>query len=60
MSCRVKVEVNNKTEIYEIDKVAKQANGAVLLREGDAVMLATVAYNDAPSDDDFVPFPYSS
>jgi len=55
MSCRVKVEVNNKTEIYEIDKVAKQANGAVLLREGDAVMLATVAYNDAPSDEDFVP-----
>jgi len=55
MSCRVKVEVNNKTEIYEIDKVAKQANGAVLLREGDAVMLATVAYDDAPSDDDFVP-----
>jgi len=55
MSCRVKVEVNNKTEIYEINKVAKQANGAVLLREGDAVMLATVAYNDAPSDEDFVP-----
>ena len=55
MSCRVKIEVNNKTEIYEIDKVAKQANGAVLLREGDAVMLATVAYNDAPSDEDFVP-----
>ncbi len=55
MSCRVKVEVNNKTEIYEIDKVAKQANGAVLLREGDAVMLATVAYNDAPSDEDFIP-----
>ncbi len=55
MSCRVKIEVNNKTEIYEIDKVAKQANGAVLLREGDAVMLATVAFNDAPSDEDFLP-----
>ena len=55
MSCRVKIEVNNKTEIYEIDKVAKQANGAVLLREGDAVILATVAYNDVQSDEDFLP-----
>ena len=55
MSCRVKVEVNHKIEVYEIDKVAKQANGAVLLREGDAVMLATVVYDDAPSDADFVP-----
>ena len=55
MSCRIKVEVNNKIEVYELDKVAKQANGAVLLREGDAVMLATVAYNDEPSSEDFVP-----
>ncbi len=55
MSCRVKVEVNNKVEIYEIDKVAKQANGAVLLREGDAVILATVAYNDESSGEDFLP-----
>jgi polyribonucleotide nucleotidyltransferase len=51
----VKVEVNNKVEIYEIDKVAKQANGAVLLREGDAVILATVAYNDVQSEEDFLP-----
>jgi polyribonucleotide nucleotidyltransferase len=51
----VKVEVNNKVEIYEIDKVAKQANGAVLLREGDAVILATVAYNDEASGEDFLP-----
>lgn len=55
MSCRVKVEVNNKIEIYEIDKVAKQANGAVLLREGDAVMLATVAFNETASEEDFLP-----
>ena len=55
MSHSVKIEVNNKKEIYEINKVAKQANGAVLLREGDAVILATVVYNDAPSNEDFVP-----
>ena len=55
MSSRVKIEVNNKIEIYEIDKVAKQANGAVLLREGDAVMLATIAYNDEASAEDFLP-----
>jgi polyribonucleotide nucleotidyltransferase len=55
MSCRVKIEVNNKNEIYEIDKVAKQANGAVLLREKDAVILATVAYDDQPTEEDFLP-----
>jgi polyribonucleotide nucleotidyltransferase len=55
MSCRVKIEVNNKSEIYEIDKVAKQANGAVLLREKDAVILATVAYDDQPTEEDFLP-----
>ncbi len=55
MSCSVKVEVNNKIEIYEIDKVAKQASGAVMLRNGKAVVLATVAYDEKPSEEDFLP-----
>ena len=55
MSHSVKIEINNKTEIYEIDKVAKQASGAVLLREKDAVILATVAYEEESVDEDFLP-----
>ncbi len=55
MSCTVSIKVNNKEEIYEIDKVARQAAGAVLLREKDAVVLATVARDDKKVDEDFLP-----
>ncbi len=55
MSSQVEIELNNKCEIYEIDKVAKQANGAVLLREGDAVILATVTFEDSMVEEDFMP-----
>ncbi len=55
MSSQVEIELNNKCEIYEIDKVAKQANGAVLLREKDAVVLATVVFEDKPVEEDFMP-----
>ncbi len=55
MSCTVTIDVNNKEEIYEIDKVARQAAGAVLLREKNAVMLATVARDDRMVEEDFLP-----
>ena len=55
MSCTVTINVNNKEEIYEIDKVARQAAGAVLLREKNAVVLATVARDDKQVDEDFLP-----
>ncbi len=55
MSCTVTINVNNKEEIYEIDKVARQAAGAVLLREKNAVMLATVARDDRMVEEDFLP-----
>ena len=55
MSHSIKIEINNKIEIYEIDKVAKQASGAVLLKEKDAVILATVAYEDKSVEEDFLP-----
>jgi polyribonucleotide nucleotidyltransferase len=51
----VKVDVNNKSEIYEINKVAKQASGAVMLRERDAVVLATVAYDPVGVEEEFLP-----
>jgi polyribonucleotide nucleotidyltransferase len=55
MSSVVELELNNKKEIYEIDKVARQANGAVLLREKDAVILATVTFDEEPVEEDFLP-----
>jgi polyribonucleotide nucleotidyltransferase len=55
MGCQVEINVNNKNEIYDIDKVAKQAAGAVLARIGDAVILATVARDDKMVEEDFLP-----
>ncbi len=55
MSHIVKIEVNGKEQIFEIDKVARQASGAVLLREGNAVILATVAYEEEQVEEEFLP-----
>lgn len=49
------IEVNNHSEIFDVDKVAKQAAGAVLLRQGKSVVLATVAREDKPVEEDFLP-----
>jgi len=59
MGCEVKINVNNKDELYEIDKVARQASGAVLLREKDAVILAAVARDDKQVEEDFLPLTVS-
>ena len=48
------IEVNNQVEIYDIDKVAKQASGAVLLRVKNTVVLATVAREDTQVTEDFL------
>ncbi|MFW5624606.1 MAG: polyribonucleotide nucleotidyltransferase [Campylobacter hyointestinalis] len=49
------IEVNNQVEIFDLDKVAKQAAGAVLLRVKNTVILATVAREDAVVEEDFLP-----
>ena len=49
------IEVNNHSEVFDVDKVAKQAAGAVLLRQGKSVVLATVAREDKPVEEDFLP-----
>ncbi len=51
----VKIDTNNLHEIYEFDKVAKQANGAVMYRQGKAVLIAAVAVDDKAVDEDFLP-----
>lgn len=49
------IEINKNTEIFNIDKVAKQAAGAVLMRQGKSVVLATVAREEKQVEEDFLP-----
>lgn len=49
------IEINKNTEIFDIDKIAKQAAGAVLMRQGKSVVLATVAREEKQVEEDFLP-----
>ncbi|MFK2821727.1 polyribonucleotide nucleotidyltransferase [Malaciobacter sp. WC5094] len=56
MSTVCEFVLNEKEEIFEFGKVAKQANGSVLAKLGKAVVLATVVSEfDNPVDEDFTP-----
>ena len=56
MSTVCEFELNKKQEIFEFEKVAKQANGSVLARIGNAVVIATVVSEfDNPGSEDFTP-----
>ena len=55
MSSIVDIDVNNLKESFEFNKVAKQADGAVLYRQGKAVLLATVTIDKESSSEDFLP-----
>ncbi|AJC92077.1 polynucleotide phosphorylase [Campylobacter subantarcticus LMG 24377] len=49
------ININNHFEIFDTDKVAKQAAGAVLMQEKNAVVLATVAREEKMVEEDFLP-----
>lgn len=49
------IEINKNTEIFDIDKIAKQAAGAVLMRQDKSVVLATVAREEKQVEEDFLP-----
>ncbi|HEY9129893.1 MAG TPA: polyribonucleotide nucleotidyltransferase [Sulfurovum sp.] len=51
----VKINVNNLDEKYEFNKIAKQASGAVMYRQGKAVLIAAVAVDEKAVDEDFLP-----
>ncbi|MBD3795086.1 MAG: polyribonucleotide nucleotidyltransferase [Epsilonproteobacteria bacterium] len=51
----INLEVNNIHESFTFHKVAKQADGAVWYKCGDAVLLATVAIDKNEVDEDFTP-----
>jgi len=51
----VNINVNNLDESYEFNKIAKQASGAVMYRQNKAVLIAAVAIDETPVDEDFLP-----
>ncbi len=51
----IEININNLNEKYSFNKVAKQASGAVLYHCGDAVLLAAVAIDPQPVEEDFLP-----
>ena len=51
----VEINVNNLEEKYTFNKVAKQASGAVMYSQGKAVLIAAVAIDEKPVDEDFLP-----
>src|SRR5579864_5122959 len=51
----VTVEVGGRTLTLETGKVAKQANGAVVARYGDTVVLVTACMDSKANDRDFLP-----
>src|SRR5574344_1281450 len=56
MIIKCELELNEQKEIFEFNKIAKQANGAVLAQMGNAVILAAVACEfDNPVSEDFTP-----
>ncbi|WP_456485561.1 polyribonucleotide nucleotidyltransferase [Hydrogenimonas sp.] len=55
MKCTFEFDMNNRDLVIETGKVARQANGAVMLRSGKTVLLATAVMDDKPVDEHFLP-----
>ncbi|HEX5623290.1 MAG TPA: polyribonucleotide nucleotidyltransferase [Sulfuricurvum sp.] len=56
MKYDIELALNNKQESYALNQVAAQANGAVWLKSGDTVILATVVIDETHFvDEDFLP-----
>lgn len=52
----IKIENNGEIELFYLNEVAKQANGAILFKKGDAVLLATTSTDiNANIEGDFLP-----
>ncbi len=51
----VEVEINGLKEQFIFGKVANQASGSVLYKQGKAVLLGTITVDNTPVDEDFLP-----
>ena len=52
---QVSVEIGGRKLTLETGKIAKQANGAIVARYGDTVILNTACMSTKPNDRDFLP-----
>ena len=52
---QINIQANNQEQIFDINQVAKQAAGAVMLKVGKAVVLATIARDENQVSEDFLP-----
>ncbi len=55
MEKKVQMDLGGRPLILETGRLAKQANGAVLARYGETVVLCTVTASAEPKDLDFFP-----
>src|SRR5487761_723061 len=55
MAHQTSVEIGGRRMSFETGKMARQANGAVVLRYGDTVVLATACMDSKPTEKDFLP-----
>jgi polyribonucleotide nucleotidyltransferase len=56
MNYTYQLELNGTTEYFETKNIARHANGSIMMRLNDTVMLATVTYEpDNPVQEDFLP-----
>jgi polyribonucleotide nucleotidyltransferase len=52
---KVSVEIGGRPLTFETGKIAKQANGAIVARYGDTVVLVTACMDSKENDRDFLP-----
>src|SRR5688500_11069968 len=55
MAYKREIQIGGKTLSLETGALAKQAHGAVVIRYGDTVVIATACYNDGVVMGDFMP-----
>ena len=55
MEKQIQMELGGRTLILETGRLAKQANGSVMVRYGDTAVLCTVTASVDPKDLDFFP-----
>jgi polyribonucleotide nucleotidyltransferase len=55
MAHKKEMQIGGKTLSFETGAVARQANGAVVVRYGDTVVLATACYREGTTPGDFMP-----
>lgn len=56
MSYKIDLMINDKEQLFELDKYAKQADSAVVYREGNTVILSVITYDNGKlTEEDFIP-----